>query len=101
MIIVHDLLGLQTKGKFACPVCGPKMKSRYSRSLGKQVFDEFRHFLHNSHKYRIVEKHLFNGKEETSSRPRRMTPHLWKLEYNRLNRRGNAQFIVRSLKFIF
>ena len=76
MIIVHDLLGLQTKGKFACPVCGPKMKSRYSRSLGKQVFDEFRHFLHNSHKYRIAEKHLFNGKDETSSRPQRMTPHL-------------------------
>ena len=33
--LLHDLLGLQTKGKFACPVCGPKMKSRHSRSLGK------------------------------------------------------------------
>ena len=34
--IIHDLLGLQTKGKLACPVCGSKMKSCHSRSLGKQ-----------------------------------------------------------------
>ena len=105
MIIVHDPLlhdlGLQTKRKFACPACGPKMKSRHSRTLRKQVFHEFRHFLHNNHRYRIAEKHLFNGKEETSSRPRRMTPHLWKLEYDRLNCRGNIQFVVRSLKFVF
>ena len=33
--IVHDLLGLQTKGKFECPVCDPKMKSCHSRSLRK------------------------------------------------------------------
>ena len=77
------------------------MKCRHSRSLGKQVFDEFRHFLHNNHRYWISKKHLFNGKEETSSRPRRMTPHLWKLEYDRLNRRGNVQFVIRSLKFVF
>ena len=74
MIIVHDplvydLLGLQTKGKFACLVCGSKMKSYHSRTLRKQVFDEFRHFLHNNNRYRISEKHLFNGKEERSSRP--------------------------------
>ena len=77
------------------------MKSHHSRSLGKQVFDEFRNFLHNNHKYRISKKHLFNGKEETSSRSRRMTPHLWKLEYDWLNRRGNVQFVIRSLKFLF
>ena len=99
--IVHDLLGLQTKGKSKCPVCSPNMKSHHSRSLGKQVFDEFRHFLHYNHKYRITIKHIFNGKEETSSRPQRMTPHLWKLEYDRLNRRGNVQFVVRSLQFVF
>lgn len=85
MIIVHDpivhyLLGLQTKGKFACPVCGLKMKYHHSGSLRKWVFDEFRHFLHNNHKYRTIKKYIFNGKEETTSRPRKMTPHLWKLE---------------------
>ena len=88
--IIHYLVGLQTKGKFACPVCGPKMKSRHSKSLGKQVFDEYRHFLHKNHKYRNTEKHLFNGKEENTSKPQRMTPHLWKLEYNRINHQGNA-----------
>ena len=49
----------------------------------------------------FLKKHLFNGKEETSSRPRRMTPHLWKLEYDRLNCRGNIEFFVRSLNFYF
>jgi hypothetical protein len=34
--------GLQTNGKFACPVCGPRIKSRRSRSLAKEVFDEYR-----------------------------------------------------------
>jgi predicted RNA-binding Zn-ribbon protein involved in translation (DUF1610 family) len=41
-IINPYLAGLQTKGKFACPVCGPRMKSHHSRSLGKEVFDEYR-----------------------------------------------------------
>ena len=99
--IIHDLLSLQTKGKFACLVCGPKMKSHHSRSLRKKVFDEFRKFLHNNHRYQISKKHLFNGKEKTSSRPRRMTPHLWKLEYDRLNRRGNVQFVIQNLQFVF
>ena len=27
------IVGLQTKGKFACLVCGPKIKSRRSKSL--------------------------------------------------------------------
>ena len=43
-------VGLQTKGKFACPVCGPKMKSRHSKSLLKEVFDEYRHFLSKNHR---------------------------------------------------
>ena len=28
-------------------------------------------------------KNLFNGKQETALKPRRMTPHLWKMQYNR------------------
>ena len=47
------------------------------------------HFLHKNHKYR-TEKHLFNGKEEITSKPRRMTPRLWKLEYNRINHQGSV-----------
>ena len=33
--------------------------------------------------YRTTEKTNINGKEENGKKPRRMTPHLWKLEYNR------------------
>ena len=51
-----SIAGLQTKGKFACPVCGPKMKSHWSKILGKEVFDESRHFLSKNHKYRTTEK---------------------------------------------
>jgi hypothetical protein len=59
------------------------MKYRHSKSLGKMVFDEYRHLLPKNHRYRTTEKHIFNGKEETGLKPRRMTPHLWRLEYNR------------------
>ena len=37
--------------------------------------------------YKTIEKTKFNGKEENAKKPRRMTPRLWKLEYNR-HRRG-------------
>ena len=52
-------VGIQTKGKFACPVCGPKIKSRHSKSLSKEVFDEYRHFLSKNHRYRNTEKTYF------------------------------------------
>ena len=45
------------------------------------------HFLPKNHTYRTTDKEKFNGKEENGKKPRRMTPHLWKLEYNR-NRQG-------------
>ena len=32
-----NIVGLQTKGKFACPVCGPKIKSCRSKSLRKEL----------------------------------------------------------------
>ena len=67
---------LQTKGKFACLVCGPKIKSHCSKSLRKEVFDEYRNFLCKNHKYRTTERNIFNGKQETALKPRRMTPHL-------------------------
>ena len=59
------------------------MKYNHSKNLGKMVFDEYRHFLPKNHRYRTIEKHIFNGKEEIGLKPRRMTPHLWRLEYNR------------------
>ena len=58
-----NIVGLQTKGKFACPVCGPKIKSR---RLRKAVFDEYRNFVTKNHRYRTTKKNIFNGKQETT-----------------------------------
>ena len=68
------------------------MKSRRSKSLAKEVFDEYRHFLSKNHRYQTTEKHIFNEKEETALKPQRMTPHLWKFQYNR-NRQGTNQIV--------
>ena len=70
------LAGLQIKGKFVCPVCGHRMKYHHSISLGKEVFDEYIHFLYKNHKYHTTEKYIFNGKQETDLKPQRMTPRL-------------------------
>ena len=83
-----NIVGLQTKVKFACPVCGPKIKSRRSKRLRKEVFDEHRHFLSKNHRYRTTEKNIFNGKRENALKPRRMTPHLWNMQYNRNHHHG-------------
>jgi hypothetical protein len=63
------------------------IKLHRSRSLGNEVFDEYRHFLPKNHSYRTTDTTKFNGKEDNRKKPRRMTPHLWKLEYIR-NRQG-------------
>jgi hypothetical protein len=47
------------------------------------VFDEYNHLLPKNHRYCTIEKHIFNRKEDIGLKPRRMTPHLWRLEYNR------------------
>ena len=49
-------VGLYTKEKFACPFCGPKIKSRRSKILRKNVFDKYRHFLSKNHRYRKTKK---------------------------------------------
>ena len=64
------------------------MKSRQSKILGNEVFDEYRHFLSKNHKYRTTEKYFFNGKQETGLKPQIMIPRLWKLAYERINPRG-------------
>ena len=67
--IPYLYVGLQTKGRFACPVYGPKIKYRRSKTLRKEVFNEYRHFLSKNHRYRTTEKNLFNGKHEISLKP--------------------------------
>ena len=64
-IIIIDIdipslyVGLQIKGKFACSVCGPKIKSHCSKRLRKEVFDEYRNFLSKNQRYRKNEKRYF------------------------------------------
>ena len=55
------------------------------------VFDGYRHSLFKNNSYCTTEKNLLHKKEETRSKPRRMKPHLWKLEYN-INNQG-TQFV--------
>ena len=86
-----NIVGLQTKVKFACLVCGPKIKSRRSKILRKEVFDEYRNFLSKNHRYRTTEKNIFNGKQETTLKPWRITPHLWKMQHNRNRHHGTYQ----------
>ena len=81
--IPYIYVGIQTKEIFACPVYGPNIKSRHSKILRKEVFDEYRHFLSKNHMYRENERNIFNGNQETPLKPRRITPHLWKMQYNR------------------
>ena len=72
MVNVNPLtlyIGIQTKGKYACPICGPKIKSRRSKILGKEVFDEYRNFLSKNNSHRSADKHLFNGKQEIALKP--------------------------------
>ena len=92
MIIDIDIpylyVGLQIKGKFACLVCGPKIKYHRSKILRKGVFDEYRLFLSKNHRYWTTENKLFNGKQEDALKPWIMTPHLWKFQYNRNRQAG-------------
>ena len=83
-----NIVGLQTKGKFACPVYGPKIKYHCSKSLRKEVFDEYRNFLSKNRRYRTIERNIFNGKQEAALKPWRMTPHLWNMQYNRNRHHG-------------
>ena len=76
------LVGLQTKGKFACLVCGSRIKSRRSRSLAKEVFDEYRHFLPKNHSYQTTDKAKFNGKEEVKVHKLFMYDLLYKSLFN-------------------
>jgi hypothetical protein len=77
------------------------MKSHHSRILRNEASDEYRHFLTKNHRYRTTKKYIFNLKEEVGIKPRRMTPNLWKSEYNRLKRQGKHLVYVSSYILMF
>ena len=75
------------------------MQSRRSRSVGKKVFDDYRNFFTKNRRYRTTKTNLFNFKEETGIKPRRMTPQLWKLEYNRNSQGKKLVYVPYILMF--
>ena len=93
-----NIVGLQTKGKFPCPVCGPKIKYRLSKILRKEVFDEYRHFLSKNHRYRTTERNIFNGKKDIALKPRRMTPHLSLVQKHGFFHGGFPRFLLFGVK---
>ena len=86
---IHDypayglISGCVTKGYKGCPVCGPQVESRFSKSLRKNIFQGHRRYLSENHPFRFM-KDSFNGKPEHRSKPTRVTG----LEHRR---RGEAQ----------
>ena len=56
-------------------------------------------FVPKNHMHHTIEKTKFNSKEENGKKPQRMTPHLWKLEYNRHHH--GMQIVCNIMNFIF
>jgi len=75
---IHDYLGYglifgcATKGYQGCPMCGPNIDSRFSKSLRKNIFQGHRPYLPIEHPFRYITK-AFNGKQEHCSRPSRVS----------------------------
>lgn len=75
---IFFVIGLSTKGYKACPPCGDWLRSKYSRSLGKNVYLRHRRFLPADHTLRSrAQARHFNGKVENGHCPKRMTPMDW------------------------
>ena len=61
--IVQYLTRILTKGKYVCLVCHPRTISRNLRSLGKKVYDKYRHFLPRNHRYQTTKKNSLMDKK--------------------------------------
>ena len=75
---IHDypgyglISGCATKGYQGCPVCGPQVDSRFSKSLRKTVFQGHRRYLPENHPFRFMTE-SFNGKEDHRRKPTRVS----------------------------
>jgi len=80
MWTIHDfpgyglVYGCQHQGYKACPPCGSRTTSRWSKELGKVVFGGNWRWLNRNHPYKIhpITQH-FNGHEELRGRPNIIT----------------------------
>lgn len=75
---IHDypayglVSGCATKGYQGCPICGPQVDSRFSKSLRKNIFQGHRRYLPQNHHFRFM-RDAFNGKEEHRGKPCRVS----------------------------
>ncbi|XP_020262242.1 uncharacterized protein LOC109838190 [Asparagus officinalis] len=67
-----NLSGWSTKGKFACPVCGPEFEGLHLPYSRKCCYWFNRRWLPSGHKYRKL-SNKFDGTVETRNKPRQMT----------------------------
>lgn len=78
MWTIHDypayglISGCATKGYQGCPMCGPNVESRYSKTLRKNLFAGHRRYLRANHPYRRL-RTWFNGMTELRNAPKRVT----------------------------
>ena len=90
--IIPHLVGLQTKGKFSCFVCGPRVISRRSKSLRTKVFDEYRYLLHKNHRYWTIRNIFLMGRKRLEK-----TLEEWHLNYGN---RGTLRISVKITNWI-
>lgn len=67
-----NLSGWSTKGKFACPVCGPEFEGLHLPYSRKCCYWFNRRWLPSGHKYRKL-SNKFDDTVETRNKPRQMT----------------------------
>ncbi|XP_020249397.1 uncharacterized protein LOC109826788 [Asparagus officinalis] len=67
-----NLSGWSTKGKFACPVCGPEFEGLHLPYSRKCCYWFNRRWLPSGHKYKKL-SNKFDGTVETRNKPRQMT----------------------------
>ena len=79
IMTIHDLEaysmlnGCMVKGKHGCPICGPNCLSRYSFTLGKNVYNaQYRRWLPIGHPYR-ENAEAFDGSVEERAPPTKVT----------------------------
>ena len=53
LILYIKIKGIQTKGSYGCPTCGPYTSSTRSAHLWKTIYDEYRMFLKPNNPYCI------------------------------------------------
>ena len=77
------LSGLQTKGYWACPSCGPELAdvAKHSKADHKMVYLGHTKYLHENHAWRKDADYYLNvwdGGDEIWPKPQRKTPAYWK-----------------------